>query len=94
VNIKECPFCGSTETHVIKAIVGNDYSVECMTCESIGPSQDGVDVAVKSWNEGSPRWIQFFKMQDALKRIRDCDFVITLPDRMDAVRVIAREALE
>lgn len=30
----------------------------------------------------------------ALARIRDCDFVITLPDRMDAVRAIAREALE
>lgn len=30
----------------------------------------------------------------ALKRIRDCDFVITLPDRMDAVRAIAREALQ
>jgi hypothetical protein len=30
----------------------------------------------------------------ALQRIRDCDFVITLPDRMDAVRQIAREALE
>ena len=30
----------------------------------------------------------------ALKRIRDCDWVITLPDRMDAVRAIAREALE
>ena len=29
-----------------------------------------------------------------LERIRDCDFVITLPDRMDAVRAIAREALE
>ena len=30
----------------------------------------------------------------ALQRIRDCDFVITLPDRMDAVRAIAQEALE
>ena len=30
----------------------------------------------------------------ALERIRDCDWVITLPDRMDAVRAIAREALE
>ena len=30
----------------------------------------------------------------ALERIRDCDFTITLPDRMDAVRAIAREALE
>ena len=34
------------------------------------------------------------KYDYALKRIRDCDFVITLPDRMDAVRAIAREALE
>lgn len=34
------------------------------------------------------------KIEEALKRIRDCDFVITLPDRMDAVRAIAREALE
>ena len=30
----------------------------------------------------------------ALERIRDCNFVTTLPDRMDAVRVIAREALQ
>jgi hypothetical protein len=34
------------------------------------------------------------KLEAALERIRDCDFVITLPDRMDAVRAIAREALE
>jgi hypothetical protein len=34
------------------------------------------------------------KLETALKRIRDCDFVITLPDRMDAVRAIAREALK
>ena len=34
------------------------------------------------------------KLEAALKRIRDCDWVITLPDRMDAVRAIAREALE
>ena len=34
------------------------------------------------------------KLEGTLERIRDCDFVITLPDRMDAVRAIAREALE
>lgn len=34
------------------------------------------------------------KLEAALERIRDCDWVITLPDRMDAVRDIAREALE
>ena len=34
------------------------------------------------------------KLEKALERIRDCNWVITLPDRMDAVRAIAREALE
>lgn len=34
------------------------------------------------------------KLEYALERIRDCNFVITLPDRMDAVRAIAQEALE
>ena len=33
-------------------------------------------------------------LEIALTKIRDCDFVISLPDRMDAVRQIAREALE
>ena len=37
-------------------------------------------------------WIE--KLEYALERIRDCDFVITLPDRMDAVRAMARETLE
>ena len=30
------------------------------------------------------------KLESALERIRDCGWVITLPDRMDAVRAIAR----
>lgn len=34
------------------------------------------------------------RLRAALIRLRDCDWVITLPDRMDAVRDIARAALE
>ena len=34
------------------------------------------------------------RMKAALVRLRDCDWVIRLPDRMDGVRQIAREALE
>jgi hypothetical protein len=30
----------------------------------------------------------------ACERLRDCDWVISVPDRMDAVREIAREALK
>jgi hypothetical protein len=33
------------------------------------------------------------QLVEALEKLRDCDWVITLPDRMDAVREIAREAL-
>lgn len=32
-------------------------------------------------------------LEDCLARLRDCDFVITPHDRMDAVREIAREAI-
>lgn len=34
------------------------------------------------------------RLKSALVRLRDCDWVITLPDRMDGVREIARKALE
>jgi hypothetical protein len=33
------------------------------------------------------------RLRGALQRLADCDWVISLPDRMDAVRTIAREAL-
>lgn len=33
------------------------------------------------------------RLRDALTKLRDCDWVISLPDRMDAVRNIARDAL-
>lgn len=36
---------------------------------------------------------QNVKFRAALEKLRDCDWVITLPDRMDAVRKIARKAL-
>jgi hypothetical protein len=34
------------------------------------------------------------RLKTALETLRDCDWVISLPDRMDAVRDIARKALE
>ena len=33
------------------------------------------------------------QLEEALIRLRDCDWVISLPDRMDAVRDIAKQAL-
>jgi hypothetical protein len=34
------------------------------------------------------------ELEGALIRLRDCDWTISLPDRMDAVRNIARKALK
>jgi hypothetical protein len=34
------------------------------------------------------------RLAEALRKLADCDWVITLPDRMDAVRTIANEALQ
>jgi hypothetical protein len=34
------------------------------------------------------------ELAEALQKLADCDWVITLPNRMDAVRTIANEALK
>lgn len=34
------------------------------------------------------------RLAEALRKLADCDWVITLPNRMDAVRIIADEALQ
>jgi hypothetical protein len=61
--------------------------LEQITSESnelrIGKLQDTLAIAIE----------QRDRLAEALREIADCDFVITLPDRMDAVRAIAREAL-
>lgn len=41
-----------------------------------------------------PQAKEIGRLRAALIRLRDCDWVITLPDRMDAVRDIARRALD
>lgn len=58
-----------------------DRIVECIIKAAVNECRAELDQRAK-------------KMKGALERIRDCDFTITLPDRMDAVRAIAREALE
>jgi len=34
------------------------------------------------------------RLAEALQKLADCDWVITLPDRINGVRAIAREALQ
>ena len=65
--------------------------MKCICPSCTDPHDHEVPVPESEFDELIER-IQ--KLETALARIRDCDFVITLPDRMDAVRAIAREALE
>lgn len=60
----------------------------------MGVATAAVGKSDKWTEEMQKRAIRMARLERALERIRDCDWVITLPDRMDAVRQIAREALE
>lgn len=56
-----------------------------------GTAADAIaDMAERMLREKDAR---IAKLEAALIRLRDCDWVITPRDRMDAVRQIAREAL-
>jgi len=46
------------------------------------------------WNGHGKLEKRVSQLRESLIKLRDCDWVIRLPDRMDAVREIAREALE
>lgn len=92
MSIKECPFCGSVDATEVNASLGNDWSVCCNKCGAIGPDEDSAEFAVKAWNEGTPRYHRVHKLEEALKRIRDCD----LPGAKGWLQMqnIAKEALE
>ena len=90
--IKECPFCGSTDIEVSEILVGA-WSAKCDNCDTLGPEEDSAEFATLAWNKGTPRHHEVHRLRAALKRIRDHDKII-LGEHMDQVRAIAREALE
>jgi hypothetical protein len=58
-------------------------------------AQRHVDEAVKSIeSECDALRAKMKTLVEALQKLRDCDWTISLPDRMDAVRSIAKKALE
>lgn len=58
-----------------------------------GSAQDLVNAVKAKFAELTQTQAKAEKLAEALVRLRDCDWVISLPDRMDAVRDIARQAL-
>ena len=92
MNIKECPFCGSTEIEVSEILVGA-WSAKCDNCDTLGPEEDSAEFATLAWNKGTPRHHRVHKLEAALKQIGESPWELTLPNYI-AIRQIAREALE
>jgi hypothetical protein len=61
------------------------------TCEAVERWQQG---KINIFDEMARLERERDEARKALQRLADCDWVITLPNRMDAVRKIARDALE
>lgn len=84
--------------------LGSHY-VTCYMCEATGAivekdenttPEQARQKAIESWNTRPTEdrlTAENKALREALERIRDCNFVVSLPDRMDAVRDIANEAL-
>lgn len=60
IELKPCPFCGSTELRIIKALsLSKDLSdftmidnyINCLTCGTEGPKKAYVDDVKEAWNE-------------------------------------------
>jgi len=60
---------------------------------SMGQAQEAYEAQLEAEAELAREREKCRVLRDACERLRDCDWVITLPDRMDAVRDIARAAL-
>lgn len=81
----------SEEADIVNAVnEDHHHALEAALAE-----RDEARADADEWqNKYAGVFVERDEARGALKRIADCDWVITLPDRMDAVRKIARDALE
>lgn len=63
-------------------------------CEMMDPNGTIWDYAKKVQTDLASMTEQRDRLAEALRKLADCDWVITPHDRMDAVREIARKALQ
>jgi hypothetical protein len=87
MNIKECPFCGSTEIKVCEIFI-RAWSAKCDNCDTLGPEEDSAEFATLAWNKGTPRHHRVHKLEAALERIAKGSGCREIANQ------IAREALE
>lgn len=84
VELKPCPFCGSTDTEVVSStLMAGRHAVFCSSCKAHGPVVKSKRYAVPAWN----------KRDDWIHGVTDCDEVVSENDQL--VRADARcESLE
>jgi len=93
-----CTVDGQSESYPIKTVIGMQDAeierlkgeVERLTSDIESGFAKGSYARLRNLQEAE---VERDQLREALIRLRDCDWTITLPDRMDAVRKIAREAL-
>ena len=71
----------------------NRYTAICRACEEAGRAERADKAADSIANRNVNLRLENMRMKAALIKLRDCDWVMTPADRMDAVRDIARAAL-
>lgn len=87
--LKACPFCG-------KNPVMHGKSGKLCGCNTPECAGGYCWISIAAWNTRADDGFREanLRLRDALEQLRDCDWVITPANRMDAVRDIARAALE
>lgn len=78
-----------------KYIITEDIFAAVDTIEALRAERDQMLIDLEEYRRDVAKLTEGRdRLKAALVRLRDCDWVISLPDRMDAVREIARKALE
>ena len=52
--LEPCPFCGSPDVRIVRALSPRSRSVYCGQCEAEGPHGESGEKAVKLWNTRKP----------------------------------------
>lgn len=50
MELKPCPFCGSKEELTEQSVEGHLYYIRCNSCDTEGPTRDGLKEARRIWN--------------------------------------------
>lgn len=78
--LKPCPFCGSSDVHVIE-----NLDVQCKECDAYGPEKPSREKAVNAWNTrpAAPPVIDQALVGRIVERARSSRVALGEPDKGD-----------